>query len=51
MNKEQEYRQKEKERKAKQEKKEKAYESFKEWLKVSLIKQREECIQKKMTDH
>lgn len=32
-------------------KKEKSYNTFKEWLKVSLIKQREEIIQKKMVEH
>lgn len=51
MTREQEFRQKEKDRMVKQSKKEKAYYSFKEWLKLSLIKQREECIQKKMSDH
>lgn len=32
-------------------KKEKSYNTFKEWLKVSLIKQREELIHKKMVEH
>lgn len=35
----------------KQMKKEKSYGSFKEWLKVSLIKQREDMIHKRIQEH
>ena len=42
---------KEKERLTKQMQKEKSYQVFKEWLKVSLIKLREEVIQKKIIKH
>lgn len=42
---------KEKERLTKQMQKEKSYQVFKEWLKVSLIKLREEVIQKKIRKH
>lgn len=42
---------KEKERLTKQMQKEKSYQVFKEWLKVSLIKLREEGIHKKIRKH
>jgi len=51
LDKEQELRKKEKDRLIKQIKKEKSYGTFKEWLKVSLIRQREDMIHKKMEDH
>lgn len=39
---------KERERLEKEIRKEKSYQAFKDWLKVSLLKQREELIQKKI---
>lgn len=50
LDKEQALRKKEKERLFKLNKKEKSYNTFKEWLKVSLIKQREEFYHKKMVE-
>ena len=51
LDKEQKLRLKERERLNKLQKKEKAYQMFKEWLKLSLIKQREDLIEKKMKQH
>jgi hypothetical protein len=43
-------RRREKERLEKMTKKERSYNTFKEWLKVSLIKQREDLITKRMVE-
>ena len=48
IKKEEELKAKEKERLEKKVRTEKSYQAFKEWLKVSLLKQREEMIQKKI---
>jgi len=50
LEKEREMRKREKERLEKMTKKERSYNTFKEWLKVSLIKQREELITKRMVE-
>ena len=50
LEKEREMRKREKERLEKMTKKERSYNTFKEWLKVSLIKQREELIVKRMVE-
>lgn len=50
LEKEREMRKREKERLEKMTKKERSYNTFKEWLKVSLIKQREELITKRMIE-
>ena len=50
LEKEREMRKREKERLEKMTKKERSYNTFKEWLKVSLIKQREEMITKRMVE-
>lgn len=50
LEKEREMRKREKDRLEKMTKKERSYNTFKEWLKVSLIKQREELITKRMVE-
>jgi hypothetical protein len=50
LEKEREMRKREKERLEKMTKKERSYNTFKEWLKVSLMKQREELITKRMVE-
>ena len=50
LEKEREMRKREKERLEKMTKKERSYNTFKEWLKVSLIKQREELITKRIVE-
>jgi len=50
MKKYEKYQKEERERLEKQVKAETSYQKFKEWLKKSLIKQREEMLQKKIKD-